>query len=262
MLPMLGTSSRSSRSSPAPSTSGSERKTVVTAGALGLAVGPFLLSVIDAGSEYSRWSPGLTVTGIGAGLFYPSVTTAAVTALDPSRSSLAGGIVYMFQIAGGAIGLGITTTIFTTTSENEVADEALRVRGRPQRPPGRRHPRRRSRAPTPAPRLINQFPNSAAKLLGVFDESFVSGISGGVRGDRRGRHRWLHRLACSSSAAISSAAGAQGTPEPSTVRSPPGRSPRPRPAAPARRESAGADRPGRARPRPRVEPYETAVFQR
>ena len=30
----------------------------------------------------------------------------------------------MFQIAGGAIGLGITTTIFTLTSENELADKA------------------------------------------------------------------------------------------------------------------------------------------
>ena len=45
------------------------------------------------------------------GLFYSSVTTAAVTALDPSRSSLAGGVVYMCQVAGGAIGLGLNTAI-------------------------------------------------------------------------------------------------------------------------------------------------------
>jgi hypothetical protein len=30
----------------------------------------------------------------------------------------------MFQVAGGAIGLGITTTIFTITSENELAEKA------------------------------------------------------------------------------------------------------------------------------------------
>jgi hypothetical protein len=51
------------------------------------------------------------------------VTTAGVTALDPSRASLAGGLIYMFQIAGGAVGLAITTTIFTITSENELADK-------------------------------------------------------------------------------------------------------------------------------------------
>ncbi|HEX3735821.1 MAG TPA: hypothetical protein VHU86_11805, partial [Solirubrobacterales bacterium] len=30
-----------------------------------------------------------------------------------SQTSLAGGIVYMFQIAGGSIGLGLTTTVFS-----------------------------------------------------------------------------------------------------------------------------------------------------
>jgi hypothetical protein len=33
--------------------------------------------------------------------------------VDESQSSLAGGIVYMFQIAGGSIGLGLTTTVFS-----------------------------------------------------------------------------------------------------------------------------------------------------
>ncbi len=99
-------------------------KLTITLGALGLTVGPFLLSLVDAGSSYGSLAVGLAVTGIGAGLFYPSVTTAGVTALDPARSSLAGGIVYMCQIAGGAIGLGITTTIFTISSENDLASKA------------------------------------------------------------------------------------------------------------------------------------------
>ena len=34
---------------------------------------------------------------------------------DPSRSSLASGIVYMFQVAGGAVGLGVNTAIAHTT---------------------------------------------------------------------------------------------------------------------------------------------------
>ena len=76
----------------------------------------------DAG--YGSFVPGLAVTGIGVGLFYPSITTAAVTALDEARASLAGGLMYMFQIAGGAIGLGLTTAIFESTSESEVAEKA------------------------------------------------------------------------------------------------------------------------------------------
>jgi EmrB/QacA subfamily drug resistance transporter len=100
-------------------------KIVIAAGSACLAVGPFLLSLFEADSGYTTLLPGLIVTGLGVGLFYPSVTTAAVTALDEARSSLAGGIVYMFQIAGGAIGLGVTTAIFTTRSEDSIAAKAL-----------------------------------------------------------------------------------------------------------------------------------------
>jgi hypothetical protein len=57
----------------------------------------------------------MVALGIGVGLFYSSITTAAVTAVDASRSSLAGGIVYMFQVAGGSIGLGLNTAIAHST---------------------------------------------------------------------------------------------------------------------------------------------------
>jgi Na+/melibiose symporter-like transporter len=84
---------------------------VVLAGAICLAAGIFWLSFVAADSSYASLVPGMAVLGAGVGLFYSSITTTAVTALDPSRSSLAGGIVYMCQIAGGAIGLGFNTAI-------------------------------------------------------------------------------------------------------------------------------------------------------
>ena len=86
-----------------------------------IALGAVLLALLigpDAGFE--DLVPGLLAVGIGCGMFYPSVTTAAVTALDAARASLAGGIVYMFQIAGGAVGLGISTAIFTSSSEGKL----------------------------------------------------------------------------------------------------------------------------------------------
>jgi EmrB/QacA subfamily drug resistance transporter len=123
MVPMLGTFALVSFfAGPAYQRLGA--KPTITLGAAGLAIGPFLLSMIDADSGYEALIPGLVATGIGAGFFYSSVTTAGVTALDPSRTSLAGGLIYMFQIAGGAIGLGITTTIFTISSEDELAEKA------------------------------------------------------------------------------------------------------------------------------------------
>jgi EmrB/QacA subfamily drug resistance transporter len=86
-------------------------KIVVSAGVAFLATGIFLLSDLSRSSTYSSLVAGMIVLGVGVGLFYSSITTAAVTALDPSRSSLAGGIVYMCQVAGGAIGLGLNTAI-------------------------------------------------------------------------------------------------------------------------------------------------------
>jgi len=95
-------------------------KIMVTGGAAGIAIGIVLLAMIDPDWEYRNLIPGLAVLGLGVGLFYSSVTTAAVTSLDPSRTSLAGGVIYMFQVAGGAIGLGITTTIVILSSDDDL----------------------------------------------------------------------------------------------------------------------------------------------
>jgi EmrB/QacA subfamily drug resistance transporter len=101
---------------------------IVGAGAACLGIGIFMLSFIDDGSSYLSLVPGMIVLGIGVGLFYSSITTAAITALDPSRSSLAGGIVYMCQIAGGAIGLGLNTAIVASApSLAEGISRAFRV---------------------------------------------------------------------------------------------------------------------------------------
>ena len=91
-------------------------KLIVSVGAALLAGGMFLLSTIQSGTTYAELVPGMIVLGFGIGLFYSSVTTAGVTALDPSRSSLAGAIIYMANVSGGAIGLGFNTAIVATAS--------------------------------------------------------------------------------------------------------------------------------------------------
>jgi MFS family permease len=95
-------------------------KATVSMGAAAVTLGIFLISLIGRDSGWAALVPGMVVTGLGIGLFYSAITTAAVTAVDPSRTSLAGGIVYMFQVAGGSVGLGLTTTVFTTASEDRL----------------------------------------------------------------------------------------------------------------------------------------------
>ncbi|MBV1892703.1 MAG: MFS transporter [Ilumatobacteraceae bacterium] len=96
-------------------------KAVITVGAVFMFAGAMLLALmVDQTSTYASLLPGMIALGLGVGFFYSTITTAALTSVDPSRSSLAGGLLYMFQIAGGSIGLAITTTIFLATSSSEV----------------------------------------------------------------------------------------------------------------------------------------------
>jgi EmrB/QacA subfamily drug resistance transporter len=89
-------------------------KPLAVIGAACMCAGSVLFSLVDAGSGYAALVPGMIVLGIGIGSFYSTATTAGVTSVDESQASLAGGIVYMFQIAGGSIGLGLTTTVFSS----------------------------------------------------------------------------------------------------------------------------------------------------
>ena len=80
----------------------------LTAGALGLALG--------ITSDYPLLIPGLLLAGIGVGLYYSAITTVAVTAVSSEDNSLAGGIAYMGNVAGGSIGLGLNTAIVLSAS--------------------------------------------------------------------------------------------------------------------------------------------------
>jgi MFS family permease len=154
-------------------------KVIVTAGAFAIAVGALLLGFLDARSGYVALIPGMVVMGIGFGLFYSSATTAGITALDESRASLAGGIAYMAQIGGGSIGLGLTTTIFTSLSERKL-DSAV----------GSRLTDAQSDAAhgvlagtESGRRVLHEYPGAGSELLRFVREAFVTGFNWGFRVD-------------------------------------------------------------------------------
>ena len=103
-------------------------KAVVSLGAVCVVAGPVLfVLLLDDQAAYLRLVPGMVVLGVGVGLFFSAATTAGLTAVDPSRSSLAGGLLYMFQIGGGAVGLGLTTVLFLASADAGVRDAASDV---------------------------------------------------------------------------------------------------------------------------------------
>lgn len=88
-------------------------------GIVGLAIGMFLLAQINAATTYTHLVLGMIVLGIGIGFFYSSITPIAVTALGPDRASLASGVIYMVNVTGGALGLGMNTAIVTSAASLE-----------------------------------------------------------------------------------------------------------------------------------------------
>jgi len=153
---------------------------ILIGGASSLLVGAFLISLIERGDSWAQAVPGMVVMGAGVGLFYSSVTTWAVTALDPSRSSLAGGLTYMFQIAGGSVGLGLATTIFATASsdklESEIADAGPRLSDSQQDAV-----EGLLAGTDSAGELVDQFPHMAARLEDIAREAFAAGFTWGFR---------------------------------------------------------------------------------
>jgi MFS family permease len=92
-------------------------KPLLILGSLCIAVGPALVAIFADRESFGAIVPGMAILGLGIGLFYPTATTDGVTACAESRRSLAGAIIYMFQIAGGSVGLGLTTAIFIGASD-------------------------------------------------------------------------------------------------------------------------------------------------
>lgn len=83
-------------------------------------LGIIMVVLFGFGSNFYGLIPGYIIAGIGLGLAIPSITTAGVSAVSESRGSLAGGIIYMFQLVGGAFGLAVSTTIFTDFAQNDL----------------------------------------------------------------------------------------------------------------------------------------------
>jgi len=93
-------------------------RVIIFIAASSISVSTLLFSFTNAHSGYISFVPGLLALGLGLGVGLSSLTTAGVSAVDKSRSSLAGALVHMFQLGIGALGLVIATTIFTYISKS------------------------------------------------------------------------------------------------------------------------------------------------
>jgi hypothetical protein len=142
-----------------------------------MAIGLFLLSLVTGSSGYSALVPGMVVFGAGLGLFLSSVTTAGVTALDPSRASLGGGTLHMLQLTGGSVGLGLTTAVFTSAFHSTV-DKAHAAGILAA---GQEHMVNGLLATGSITQLARRFPVAAHTLNHVSQDAFATGMHSGFR---------------------------------------------------------------------------------
>jgi EmrB/QacA subfamily drug resistance transporter len=151
-------------------------KPLVVVGAGCVTAAPFLLSLVGADSGYAALVPGMLVMGFGIGLFYSTVTTAGVGALDKAHTSLAGGIVYMCQIAGGSVGLGLTTAIVTSVARDHVSSSAVADRLTHNQEIA---VNKVLAGTDTGQQLLHQFPAIAGELTNLAKQALAAGMSAG-----------------------------------------------------------------------------------
>jgi EmrB/QacA subfamily drug resistance transporter len=152
-------------------------------GLAALAAGPFFMAQFDVAAGYTSLVLGMVLFGIGLGLYMPSITTEAVQADDRDRKSLAAGLTLMAQFVGGAIGLGITTTI-VASSEQAAVNAHLAAAGADLTEADRGALQSVLTGAESAQQVVAQFdPAMAQELLDIAAEAFAAGVRSGLRLD-------------------------------------------------------------------------------
>jgi EmrB/QacA subfamily drug resistance transporter len=153
-------------------------KRIVCTGGVFYVAAAFLLSLPGTSSGYLALVPGMAAAGLAMGLAISSLTTAAVTTTDEQHASLASGIMFMFQTAGGSLGLGLTTAVFTATAQAHVHGD--RIAGSLSQL--QEHAVNGVLAGTDSSQsLIAQFPAAAAHIESLASAAFVAGMHAGFR---------------------------------------------------------------------------------
>jgi hypothetical protein len=124
----------------------------------------------------------MLILGTGFGVFISTITTAAVTSLAEARASLGGAILYMFQVAGGSVGLALTTTVFTRAADDRLATDVAAVGLRPG--DEEVHDVQGILAGTDsAQQAIEQFPAQHERITELVRDAFVDGMTVAFRVD-------------------------------------------------------------------------------
>jgi len=81
-------------------------------------LGMLLLTQLSESSSYFDLAGALVVFGLGNGLAFVPLTTAALDGVEPQDAGAASGLVNVMQQVGGSLGLAVLVTVFGTASQD------------------------------------------------------------------------------------------------------------------------------------------------
>ncbi len=88
-----------------------------------IAMGAFVFGFVGSEDSYFFLLPGLILSGIGFGFGFTCITNLGMSAVDESKSSFAGGVLYTFLVLGGLLGLAFSREIFLVVSRLVLSNE-------------------------------------------------------------------------------------------------------------------------------------------
>jgi MFS family permease len=141
--------------------------------ALGLAtVGGALLiqSQLTIHTGYGLLLPGFVLLGLGIGLVMSPMSTAAMNAVDGTKSGAASGVVSMSRMVGGSVGLAVMGALVTTIGRSKL-DSSL-----PQFPAAARAKLAGALGSGAAP-----DGGASSRVVHAVHDAFVSALAAGLR---------------------------------------------------------------------------------
>ncbi|MGW0658721.1 MFS transporter [Streptodolium elevatio] len=99
-------------------------RTVSTGGMLLIALGLFLMSLVDAGTPYPLYLVHVTALSAGFGLVGPAMSTSVIAALPPERAGLGSGLNGAAREFGSALGVAVFGSVLAARFDAELPDAA------------------------------------------------------------------------------------------------------------------------------------------
>jgi EmrB/QacA subfamily drug resistance transporter len=98
-------------------------RTMMTFGMTCATVGMLGLAQLSVDSSYNQLWPFFSLIGVGMASTMPAVTSTAMSAVDPSRSGIASGVVNAMRQVGGALGIAVLGAVAASVTSSAWSDK-------------------------------------------------------------------------------------------------------------------------------------------